>query len=264
MQLPGVVASSLGLVVTLTGATAADPFVTTDRSDAGSSAGAGLAYVLLDRDDTTMLAIDLHGQVTPRGREVGGYASLPIVHVDGAGADATALGNLDLGVVYAPRRPGAVHVILRGGLTLPTASDDLGDFFATAYGLAGTRLTDFVLALPEGVVLRPAASVRWREGHLLARADLGIDVPLANAGSTADPLLRLNLAAGYDAGAVTVGVELSSLFATGDDDDSTSNLALSVRGRGGARPYGALVVPLGDAFGDVIDAGLLVGVDVPL
>jgi hypothetical protein len=237
-------------VVALAGSAAADPgTLTLDRQDAQSRIGGEISYVHIDDDglfeDVTILRFDLHGQyVMPSG--FGFYGALPIAYGSGDGESETGIGELEVGAIFIPRLSSPefslpVHV----GLTLPTAGGE--DVFLNALGTQA-RITDYVLIVPEGLVLRAAAHPTFRSGQFFLKADAGIDLTLSQEGDgTLDPLVRLNVGAGVDLGNVSISGELVNLIITdGDQEDQVANtVAVGVRGVAGSlRPYGGVVVPI--------------------
>lgn len=248
-------------VVALAGSAAADPgTLTLDRQDAQSRIGGEASYLLAENDDVTFLRFDVHGQyVSPSG--FGFYAGLPIAYASGNDDSVTAIGNLDVGAIFVPRLEGSqLSLTLHGGLTLPTAGDNLDDFLvngSTAYA----RITDFVLAIPEGVVLRVGASPTFRSGQFFFKADGGADITLSNTGDdTFDPLFRINAAAGIDLGKVSFAGEFATVIFTEElEDDVENTAAFSIRGvAGNVRPYGGVIIPI-DVEG--LDAAFTAGIE---
>lgn len=244
-------------------------FATMDRVDRRSHVDLSLATSFFEGDDPDFNArFDAHAQyVTPQG--MGGYATLPLSHITGNDESETALGNLEVGGIYAIAQ-GPTDIVLRGGLVLPTADDEFGGIianFATATG----RFTDFVLLAPETTFLRLGGSGIHRAGNMFARADLGLDVPVDTPeGSNADPIVRANVGVGVLQGKVAVMAELVTVGTTGDvdedDDRFLHTAAITVRLHGAqVSPFASLVVPL-DANGGLfsVDAVLMAGLQLPL
>ena len=253
-------------------ATALPGFAQLDRMSTVSSAGADLSYLSLDDDgagdvfDVTVLRLDLHGQYISPVSRFGGYAQVPVSMVFGEGDDSQSIGNLELGGIYAPRLGNPdVGVILRGGVTLPTAGDDVEDFLVN--GIAAlARPTDLALAIPEGLSLRLGISPVIRNQGFFGRADVGIDLNINNSGNdTSDPILHYSVGAGYDFGIAAIAAELANVTILGDDGfgDSTVNMA-SVSGRvtqGQVHPFVAFLLPLDEDARETIDAVVALGVD---
>jgi hypothetical protein len=249
------------VALTLAGSAAADPgTVTLDRQDAQSRVGGEISYLLPENGDATFLRFDIHGQyVTPSG--FGFYAGVPIGFVDGEADSVTGIGNVDVGAIFIPRLASSnVSLVLHGGITLPTAGDELDDFIVNA-STSYARVTDFILAIPEALALRVGVSPTFRSGQFFLRADGGVDISLSNTGETFDPVLRINAAAGIDLGKVSFSAELVNVIFTEDfDDDQVLNmLAIGIRGAAGnVRPYGAVVIPLDI---DGLDAAFTAGIE---
>jgi hypothetical protein len=212
---------------------------------------------------------DLYGQyVAPQG--FGGYLTLPVSYVSGDDESETAIGNLELGGVYVAPAGAATDVVVRGGLVIDTSGDE--DAFINLFTLI-PRMTDLPSVTTEMTWLRLSASPLHRAGKVFVRADLGLDIAIDEPdGSDVDPFFHINLAAGIDAGPVTVAGEIVTVGTTGDVDEDEDRflhtLAVSVSGAaGGVRPYGALILPveneLSEDFLDV-SLALMVGLEVPM
>lgn len=267
-----------GLLAPLTAA-AAPGFVSTDRYDDQSRAGAEMTYLVPgdfadEDDDLSLLRFDVHGHYVDPGSHVGGYLTLPLGYVSGNGDSVTALGNLEVGGLYVIQtgRPD-LAVVARAGITLPTGpSIEEEGFDSVAGALASTlRPSDLFVALPKSSTLRLAISPTFRSGKLFARADAGVDINLyvADADNTIDPGLRFNLGVGADLGQVAITAELATLTATnnsgdeGEDSRTTAVGSLGVRGAlGRVQPYAGLHVGLTDVASDIATVGFTAGVDV--
>lgn len=245
----------------------APDFATLDRQD-------GITRVALDLGSTFLsgppgtpdaaLRFDLWGQYVFRSG-LGIYGALPLGHTIGDGDDQTALGDLELGLHYVVDRP-TWSLVLRGGLGLPTADSD---FAPNALGVF-PRLTDFALVVPDALYARFSLSPLWHADRWFTRIDAGIDAPLAEDEDTfdADPLIRLNLAGGYDAGAVAVMAEVVTLadvndFAGGETFESTAALTLRYMGDI-LEPYLAVGLPLDSSSRDVADVFVAAGIQIML
>jgi hypothetical protein len=249
--------------------TRAPGFVTMLRQDANSRVGADLTYFIFDNEsDATLLRFDIHGQYVDPVSGAGFYAQVPIAYLTGAGNSVsgsgdseTAVGGIELGGIYIPKlsTPG-LGLVLRAGLTLPNAPDDdagLVGLFATFM-----RPIDVYAQFPKSSTLRLGVSPIIRSGQLFARADLGLDINVyTDQGDTLDPGLVVDVGVGVDLGGAAIMGEITTLAVTGDDGDSLTSAALSVRGTGSVQPYGALLIPVDDDVSDVYDLGLLFGVE---
>lgn len=219
-------------------------FSSLDRQDGVSRLGVELGYANLnDEVDVTPLRIGLYGQyVAPAG--VGGYGSLNIAHVLGEEGSDTAIGNLELGGLYAVAL-GSIEGVGRIGVALPTASDeDIGDLFAN---LSGTysRLGDLVLGVPTASWLRLSGSPILRGKSFLLRADLGIDIPLTHDdGIEPDPFFRANLAAAFVHGPHQLSAEVVNVFTMDGANDSLHSIGGTYRiDLGNVTPYLGLFDP---------------------
>jgi hypothetical protein len=232
------------LTVALTGTAAAEPagvtdFTTLDRFGGQTGVGADMAMTILAGDS------DIDGFVTrwdlwaeyqaPQG--FGAYLHLPIsraffsdsedplaqLFIDEANG-STYLGSLELGGSYAvPIGADVLHARL--GLVLPTADDSFGGFLTNAVGMSA-RLTDFALISPDTTWVRASVSPMMRRGQFFARVDAGVDLAVHQGGDdddpdamteTPDPMVRLNLGAGFDVTPlIALMGELATIGTTGD------------------------------------------------
>lgn len=237
-------------------------FATLLRQDANSRAGADMTYFVFDGDsDTTLLRFDLHGHYVDPVSGAGVYAQVPITFASGDGDSETVLGGVELGGIYIPKLSSPnIGLVLRGGITLPTAPDDLTSLIG--YLATFMRPVDIYAQLPKSSTLRLAASPILRSGQFFARADFGIDINIyMDEGDTVDPGLVIDVGAGIDLGGAAITGELTTISVTGDDGDSLTSAAVSARGTGTVQPYGALLIPIDDDVSDAFDLGLLVGVE---
>jgi hypothetical protein len=266
------------------GALAQPPaFVTVDRGDRVSRVG--LDFSLTTFDNASGYRFDIHGHhVTSEG--FGGYAALPISYGSFDSSvieNEMVVGNVEVGGLYVvPAAP--LDVVLRGGLTLPSAPRQLSKFQANAIAVR-PRLTDIVTITPQSVWLRLAGSLVGQRGNVFFRGDLGVDVPLRRSFEVEigpidvdvdlDPLVRLNLGAGVIAGPVALIGELVTIANTGDypgggpiagdDQNFEHNLALSIRlWDATVQPSASFVLALDDDANDAIDFMFVLGVQVPL
>jgi hypothetical protein len=264
----------------------APAFVTLDRGDATSRVGIEASYefantssIVTDGASATVLRFEAHGQYVDPGLHVGGYAMIPISYLNesegGQSQSATGVGDAEIGGLYVPHVPvDNFGLVLRAGITLPTGSTSDNGSVANIFGSV-SRLTDFYLADPKGTSLRLAVSPLWHAGIAFARADIGIDINLANGEAmTSDKLVRLNAAVGFDLGQVSVSLELVNLYDIPQATDETgadfgsqwiNEGAIAGRFRSGIfEPYAAVVFPLDHDSHQFVDASLTVGLDVRL
>lgn len=258
-------ALALVMIALAAGTVAAQPmagsptFATMDRQDGESKIGGAIGWTFFDDDnfsdeDINAVRFDIYGHyVAPSG--IGGYGQIALSSVFTDEDDESAVGNVEGGVVYVVRT-GMHDIVLRGGITLPTADDDEGAFaniFATY-----PRLTDLAMAAPETFWLRLSASPILRAGQFVFRIDGGIDFAVSSDGEEPDPLGRLNLGGGIDTGGFAILGELVTLTSLGDDDDPAGDdedfihtAAVSARFRAGSlEPGVALGFPLDEDVRD--------------
>jgi hypothetical protein len=246
-----------------TGAHAIDAqFVTLDRVDGLSRAGVDLSYTHYDSDafDVTPLRIGLWGQyVADSG--LGGLVALDLSYATGDGESESAIGNLEVGALYAADL-GSLQGVGRASLLIPTASDELADFATNVAGIY-SRLTDFTHSSANSTWLRLSASPVVRRDAILVRADAGFDLAVSTEdGGDADPFLHANVALGYVQGPHQISAELVNVFILGEDDTSrASSLGASYRGTfGGLSPYAGAFLLLGEEGNNLPDFALTGGV----
>jgi hypothetical protein len=240
---------------------------TTDRTTDHSSAHSSLAVSIYEDDSVGLpMRLDLGGQYLTR-QGVGGYVAIPVSLLDRVGENVTALGSIELGGIYVAKAGPSTRVVVRGGLALPTAADDLAGQVANLSNLM-PRFTDHFGWAPDTTALRLAASPLHRSGRFFARADLGLDIEMHELeGRSSDPMLRLNLAAGVETAGIAIAGELVTVGATGDVDQGRDRflhtLAISGgMGKGNVRPFGALIVPVDEVFTNMF--AIMAGVEATL
>lgn len=243
-------------------------FATLDRQDGESKVGGAIGWTFFDDnafgpdEDVSAARFDIYGHfVAPSG--LGGYGQIAFSRTFSDANDESGIGNVEGGMLYVIRT-GMHDIVLRGGITLPTADDDEGAFanvFAT-----WPRLTDLAMAVPETFWLRLSASPILRAGQFVFRIDGGIDFAVSSDGEEPDPLGRLNIGGGIDTGSVAILGELVTLTSLGDDDDDLTGgdedflhtAAISGRFRLGAlEPGVALGFPLDEDVREGIEFFLI-------
>ncbi|HEU5055711.1 MAG TPA: hypothetical protein VFU21_04275 [Kofleriaceae bacterium] len=252
-------------------------FTLADRQDGGSWIGGAITWAPLEDaafvGGGSILRLDVAGQYfTASG--LGGYGVLPVARLSADEQDATAIGNLEGGALYA-LGAGPAGILLRLGLTAPTApASDADGSFATILA-AYTRPGDFALAWPRTIWARASTSAIVQLGPALVRGDAGLDVAVAALDDdldSPDPLLRLNGAAGLDLGLVAAFAELSAITGIGSDDDGgiyeqdvATTAALSAHLRLPAiEPSLAVGLPLDSDVRDLIPFFVSAGVKLSL
>ncbi|HLU67373.1 MAG TPA: hypothetical protein VKZ63_13905 [Kofleriaceae bacterium] len=237
---------------------------TLDRADGISRIGLDAAWVSVDSPAMdAALRLELFGQyVAPSG--LGFYGALPLARSVSDGGDETALGAIDVGMLYIIHRP-TVSFAFRGGLGLPTAGDEPGEL---AVNLIATqaRLGDFALVVPDALYGRLAFSPLIHTRGMFVRFDAGVDAPISEGDEVdAQSLLRLNLAVGADLGPVALSGELVNLIATEEigGEDFLHTVALSARFMGEVlQPFIAVGLPLDDSTREVVDLFISAGLQV--
>jgi hypothetical protein len=236
-------------------------FFTLDRADANSRAGfqGGWNKIAdVGLGDAFATRLEAFGQFILPSKAGGFYGQLPLVHRFNFGAaDATALGNLEVGGIVLPYRRS--DLILRAGIAAGTASDNLAAQDAAYY----ERLTDYVLTRPSTTTLRASASTLRQLDIIFLRGDLGLDVVLNKP--DADPTNvygRANIALGARAAGLDFTFELVNLARFNGGQGGVTNYlmhtgALSVRTPGVDQFHLGIVMPLdGPAFFDAFIATL--------
>jgi hypothetical protein len=218
-----------------------------------------------DENDVFTARIDLGGQyVAAQG--FGAYGYFPVTYASGESDSETEIGDIELGGLYVLPVGPTTDLLLQGGLMLPTAADDFDALINLIGGLP--RLTDLAGSTGNVTWLAVNASPMHRQGNLFLRADVGLDLPIAEEdGVDADTIIHVNVAAGVDLGTVAVAGELVNVGSLEDTDEEwLTTIALSVSGQaGGVRPFGALVLPVDHELAEDLDATLAVvaGISVP-
>lgn len=249
------------LLALMAGTAAAGPFVHTNRFDADSRVGADVSYFVLDGDpDFSLLRFDLHGHYIHPESGGGFYAQVPVAFAFDDNDSETVLGNLEIGGLYMPKAmKGPLQFVLRGGITLPTAEDDLSSLLGVIAQYA--RVHDLYLAIPEGVTARLGGSALYDAGNVYFRGDLGIDINLSHAGGgDVDPAVSFNAGLGLRVSPqAAITAELSSISS---DEDDVFNFGLGARFfTGNIWPYVGLVLPLDSEPRELMDLALVAGLD---
>ncbi len=221
--------------------------------------------------EETFFRTELHGQVAMG--DYGGYLSIPLARniVSGDGREEiTAFGNLELGG-FQKRDLGPLDLILRLGLTLPTADDSIAGFSTNAFSNFA-RVTDHLNTQPNTFGLRMSASPVWNAGVVFLRADVGVDLLWDTAQVTHDDFqsfFRANVGLGANLGIVTLALEsvnmvtmADSSFAFGEaqlDQTIHTMTAGAWANLGVIHPYISFTAPLDelsrDAYGFVFSMG---------
>lgn len=242
------------MLATAAHAQRAPDMATLDRGDGITKFGVDAAFSSIDTPFyDAALRFELYGQYVLHSG-LGFYGALPLAHSFGDADEplpqpATALGNLDLGLLYTITRSPQFSIVFRGGVALPTASDD-GDGATTNFFATWPRLTDIALAAPDSWYVRLGVSPLFHVNKVFLRFDLGFDIG-TDDNDAADEFLRLNMGAGVDLGVVALSLELVNLYSLDDfddDDDWVHTLAFTVRFMGEQlQPFLSLGAPIDDS-----------------
>lgn len=168
--------------------------------------------------DETYFRTEIYGQVA--FGEWGGYLNIPIsrniVQV-GPREEVTAFGNLEVGAFHT-LSSSILDMVLRVGLTLPTADDTVGPVRTARFANFG-RLTDQINVFPDIVGLRLSASPMLDFGVVFLRADIGMDLGFGfdDSADSVPTFFRANIGIGAKLPLVTAVVELANIVAVSDD-----------------------------------------------
>lgn len=237
--------------------------LTMDHHTPESTLNVDFAYVKYDEPtgvDATAIGFSVSGQyVTPRG--LGAYLTIPMSYLDYTATagpfvldDSTlALGNLELGGIFAKYLRPHAAIVLHAGFALPTAGDE--DLDALQALASSPRYGNLVQRVPNSTWFRLGGALTGRTGKLFWRADAGLDLALDEDEATEiSPVFRFNVGGGFDFGTAHLLAELVTNWVTTeaeDDDESATTFALGARFvSGNLRPGIAVLLPIG--FGDSI------------
>jgi hypothetical protein len=247
-------------------------FHTMDRQTPMTTFGMSLGYeswddsTLVGAPINTILSIDVFGQYVSESG-VGGYLTLPLSYVSTEdinippfgtidGDSEVAIGNIELGALYAGRLGKNADMLFHGGIALPTADDD-GVGGALGPLASFTHYNDLVDRWPNSTWLRAGFSPMGRASIIFWRADLGVDLMIDDQDDVSDisPVVRVDVGGGVDLGQAEITAELTNTIVSTDNDnadDTQSTLALGARFKAGnTQPGLAIILPIG--FGDAYD-----------
>lgn len=246
----------------------APDMATLDRGDGITKVGLDLGYSSLDTHYSGALRFELYGQyVLPSG--LGFYGALPIAHSFGDAPEplpqpATALGNIDLGLLFVIEPSPALSWVFRAGVGVPTASSSR-DGAATNFAAVWPRMTDLALAVPDATYVRLGISPLIHASNVFLRFDIGFDIGIDDAGG-ADELFRFNAGAGFDLDVVALSLELANTASLDDFDDGDEfihTLALTVRFMGEQlQPFLSAGMPLDDNLRDAVNLFVAGGIQI--
>lgn len=246
-----------------------DP-ISMDRLTPASTLSLDFGFTVFDEPpetDVTAVGFTLAGHWVDERSGFGGYLALPLSYISidtpiGDDDSELALGNIELGAMFAKFLSPNAALIAHLGVAVPTADDDQAG--ALQVLASSPRWGDLVMRRPNSTWLRLGVSPTGHVGKLFWRADLGIDLALDDDNAVdLSPVLRLNVGGGVDLGSAHLIAELvTNVVDDGSEDESTSTLALGARFvTGNLRPGIALLLPLGfpeGGFGFAPDFGLAI------
>jgi hypothetical protein len=238
-------------------------FMTLDRMDSQTRVGIQVGWDKIDAlklTDGFAMRFEPYGQFLLPGRPIGLYGHIPIAHFFNFNdADATGIGNLELGGFFLPMHNS--DVIVRAGVALSTASDSgIAEIEANAFTVF-ERLTDFLLIAPNYTTGRLSVSTLQRNGDFFFRADGGFDLVLdkpAAPANTPSIFFRANIGGGIRIQEVDLTAELVNFASVnGSTESGITNrflhtLAVGVRTLGENQIHVGTVFPLDEiSRGDV-------------
>ena len=274
--------AALTIVVAVTATASGDPlaptqdagegfasFATLDRLSNASTYGVDFSYLVLPGGHSTAIRVEPHAQYTDPSTGIGGYARVPIGGEWG-GASGSALGDLEIGALFARSATPEWTIVVHAGIALPTAptgSFVLHDFMAS-------RVEDLALAIQGGTTLRLGVSPLLHSGRLFVRVDAGVDVNVSNRTAAPDvgaisedikPIVHAGVGLGIDARYVVISGELAGAFVSienGSGTSMTAALAAQFHFRR-VQPFAAVVLPM-NGGANVFSFALTAGIDASL
>lgn len=221
-----------------------------------------VGFTFLDGADSTLTSIQIEGQFMSAAG-MGGYLRTSGAQIE----DSSGIGNVEVGALYRFAASPDTSVAFRGGLTLPTATDDL-DGLANAVATLMTRPSDAPNYVPDFVTLRASVAPTYRTGAITLRADAGLDVPIdtGDNGGDTDPLFHIDVGAGVTSGQISGTVELATVGSTGDGDGTFHALSIGAQyAADKITPSVTFAIPFSSEEDNIFDGyTLLLGVNATL
>lgn len=256
------------LAVAAPSASADTPFATLDRI--GKHGEVGVQFSLGVFDDVGdsiggqdffvdgFARFDLHGRFDV-GPRLAVYTAVAITQMISDFEDEIGLSDIDVGLHYRIPTARGQNLIVRGGILLPTASDDIAPFVSNFWGNY-TRIVDTPMIFPNTTWARLSLNYMLRSGALFAQGDFGVDIAIAADGNNPDPWLHLNGALGVELSNSTLTFELANSVPTEGDDNWDTTFATMLRfGRSHVEPYVGLILPVDDPLDAFIFAAGIAG-----
>jgi len=191
-----------------------------------------LDYSDIDNVDVSILNAYARGQyIAPQG--YGGYLAVPFAYVEESdesvfGVGGTGIGNIEVGGLYVTKTSQKTDLLLRGGVSIDTTSED--DEFAIAISTVLPRLIDTYTSGLETTWGRAQAQVRHASNNLRLGAAIGMDTPIAGDGADQDGFVGIfngMLSAGLQQGNMGLGLTFTMLQPiTDEEDENITGLSL--------------------------------------
>jgi hypothetical protein len=179
-------------------------------------------YSDIDGFDGTIFNLLAHVQfLTPQG--LGGYVRVPFGYVETdelEGFDESGLGNVELGGLYLTSVGPQTELLVRGGVSIDTMSED--DAFVLLLSTVLPRMIDTYATGLETTWARGQVQLRHAMDNLRFGAAVGFDIPVAGDGADAegfDGAISTVFSAGLQQGQLGVGVSFSLFRPITDDED---------------------------------------------
>jgi hypothetical protein len=233
-------------------ATEAD-FALVDHTDDDSKLNIEVATIFPTDPDAEGVLIrpNIHGQfIAPNG--FGAYGAFAMSKLSSGGDWAT--GSLELGGLFHRALTPNVDLGIRAGVILPTAKGG-GSALMHLLSTLVVRPSDLATVSPDTTWLRLCIAPTYRNGPLFLRADVGVDLAVAN-GEEVDPMGHVNVGAGVGNSKFSATAEMQTVFATlldKGDFGAFHTAGLSGRYHGKmVSPFVLVSTPIDDLFrGDV-------------
>jgi hypothetical protein len=244
----------------------ADQFALMDRVESGSGVEVTLGTIILEEADGIVLKNDYHLQLGLD--DIGVYALIPTTHVIGDGSN-TAIGNIEAGIV-GKTDLGGFKFNYRFGVSAPTAAKlegrgGLVDVYTNHYGTLADP-SNLPAGMNDVLAIRTSASPEFELGPVFVRADVGTDIliGMGDNSDAAEVMLRINAAAGIDAGGVQLAVESANAFLlteSGTDPLSVIGVTASLP-MDNVTVFGGVSVPLSSGLADISSQPFVVNTGV--
>ena len=229
-------------------------FITLDRQDAGSRAGAEISHLF--RGSTTNLRYDAHAQYYDDDLGVGGYISVPGLLGSSSQLGRDLVGNTEVGALFAATDENEQTVSFHIGAVVPTAYTFRHNADQTFVPIE-SRLTDASqTAFDPAYGAQAGLHAMRRIGRTFSQLDIG--------GEWLHPhsSIHINGGLGIDFGDVALLFESTNSNATSHWADEG---AIGVRAAvGPVQPYAALIGGVVEHGASTVYLGATLGVDIPL